>query len=105
MIYQAEYDENLHYKSTYLADLRESTGYSPYEDCPVDALIDYKDSLEELVSSIEPLLVCNSGDPKDEKIRDRMGWVSLSAADVTEGLWGKGLGKLVKATPEEVEAA
>lgn len=63
--------------SALITKLQQDCGYSETEDCPVDALIDYKDALEDLVGRVDELL---SGDD------------DVNGGDLVEALTALGFG-------------
>lgn len=75
-----------------IEQLRQSTGYGPEADGPVDDLIAYKDALEDLVGAIDEAALQNSGAPEAARWREKTGEAALSAGDVCQVLFELGLG-------------
>lgn len=80
---------------TILDKLRAETGYHPLDDGPVDYLIAYKDALEDLVGSVDELLLAHSGDPEAVAYRQRHGRadVRVTMIEVVEALLEMGFGE------------
>lgn len=88
--------------STFIDRLRADCGYHPDAEGSVDALIDYKDALEDIVQNIDGLALCNSSHPAAERLREAEGWQTLSAADVMGGIFNLGLGRTAAEIEPEV---
>lgn len=75
-----------------IEQLQRDCEYDPEGESSVDELIAYKDALEDLVGSVDTLLLCNSGTAAATHYRAQNEYVYLSAADVCGGLFGMGFG-------------